>query len=137
MRIGVTAQGPKGQSVRVRVRGVLGVSGGRDLRHGRYRSQGGDRKSRVADPRDDITTTLVHAQLDSEALARADLGPFIMLLLAAGNETTRAAISHGLWTLTEFPDEKRRRLEDLDGRAATAAEEIVVRRPRCCTCGAR
>jgi len=43
----------------------------------------------------------------------------------AGNETTRNAISHGLWALTQFPDEKRRWLEDLDGRAITAAEEIV------------
>ena len=48
-----------------------------------------------------------------------------MLLIAAGNETTRTAISHGLLTLTEFPDERRRWLEDLDGRAVTAAEEIV------------
>jgi len=82
-------------------------------------------KSRLADPRDDITTALVHAELDGEALAPEDLGPFILLLIAAGNETTRTAISHGLWALTEFPGEKRRWLEDLDGRAATAAEEIV------------
>ncbi len=82
-------------------------------------------KSRLADPRDDITTTLVHAELDGEALPPEDLGPFILLLIAAGNETTRTAISHGLWALTEFPGEKRRWLEDLDGRAATAAEEIV------------
>jgi len=82
-------------------------------------------KSRLADPQDDITTTLVHAELDGDALPPEDLGPFILLLIAAGNETTRTAISHGLWALTEFPGEKRRWLEDLDGRAATAAEEIV------------
>jgi hypothetical protein len=46
-------------------------------------------------------------------------------LIAAGNETTRNAISHGLWALTEFPDEKRRWLGDLDGCATSAAEEIV------------
>jgi methyl-branched lipid omega-hydroxylase len=82
-------------------------------------------KSRLATPRDDITTTLVHAEVDGEALPPEDLGPFILLLIAAGNETTRTAISHGLWALTQFPGEKRRWLEDLDGRAATAAEEIV------------
>ena len=82
-------------------------------------------KSRLADPQDDITTTLVHAEVDGDALPPEDLGPFILLLIAAGNETTRTAISHGLWALTEFPGEKRRWLEDLDGRAATAAEEIV------------
>ena len=54
-----------------------------------------------------------------------DLGPFVLLLVAAGNETTRTAISHGLWALTEYPDQKRRWLADLDGCASTAAEEIV------------
>jgi methyl-branched lipid omega-hydroxylase len=82
-------------------------------------------KSRLEHPQDDITTTLVHAELDGEALPPEDLGPFVLLLIAAGNETTRTAISHGLLALTEFPAEKRKWLEDLDGRAATAAEEIV------------
>ena len=82
-------------------------------------------KSRLEHPQEDIATTLVHAELDGEALPPEDLGPFILLLIAAGNETTRNAISHGLWALTQFPDEKRRWLEDLDGRAISAAEEIV------------
>jgi len=82
-------------------------------------------KSRLAEPQDDLTTTLVHADVEGEPLSPEDLGPFFLLLVAAGNETTRTAISHGLWALTEFPDEKRRWLEDLDGRAATAGEEIV------------
>jgi len=82
-------------------------------------------KSRLEHPQEDIATTLVHAELDGEALPPEDLGPFILLLIAAGNETTRNAISHGLWALTQFPDEKRRWLEDLDGRAISTAEEIV------------
>src|SRR5215471_5157114 len=82
-------------------------------------------KSRLEHPQEDIATTLVHAELDGEALPPEDLGPFILLLIAAGNETTRNAISHGLWALTQFPDQKRRWLEDLDGHALSAAEEIV------------
>jgi len=82
-------------------------------------------KSRLEHPQEDIATTLVHAELDGEALPPEDLGPFILLLIAAGNETTRNAISHGLWALTQFPAEKRRWLQDLEGRAITAAEEIV------------
>jgi cytochrome P450 len=82
-------------------------------------------KSRLAEPKDDITSALVHAEVEGEALPPEDLGPFILLLIAAGNETTRTAISHGLLALTEFPDQKRVWLEDLDGRANTAAEEIV------------
>lgn len=82
-------------------------------------------RQRLARPEGDLTTVLVHAEIDGEAMPPEDLGPFFLLLIAAGNETTRTAISHGLWALTQFPDEKRRWLEDLPGRAVTAAEEIV------------
>ncbi len=82
-------------------------------------------RSRLEHPENDLTTTLVHAEVDGEAMPPEDLGPFFLLLVAAGNETTRNAISHGLWALTQFPDQKQRWLADLDGCAATAAEEIV------------
>ena len=82
-------------------------------------------RSRLEQPQEDITTALVHAEVDGEALPPEDLGPFFLLLIAAGNETTRTALSHGLWVLTQFPGEKRRWLQDLDGHATTAAEEIV------------
>ncbi len=82
-------------------------------------------RNRLAQPQEDLTTTLVRAEVDGEAMPPEDLGPFFLLLVAAGNETTRNAISHGLWAFTEFPDQKQRWLADLDGVAATAAEEIV------------
>src|SRR5262245_45265970 len=82
-------------------------------------------KSRLEHPQNDLATTLVHAEVDGEAMPPEDLGPFILLLIAAGNETTRTAISHGLWALTQHPDQKQRWLDDVDGCAATAAEEIV------------
>jgi cytochrome P450 len=82
-------------------------------------------RSRLEHPQEDLTTTLVRAEVDGEALPPEDVGPFFLLLIAAGNETTRNAISHGLWALTRFPAEKQRWLEDLDGHAMLAAEEIV------------
>ncbi len=82
-------------------------------------------QQRLEHPAADLTTTLVHAEVDGEAMSPQDLGPFFLLLIAAGNETTRNAISHGLWALTQFPEQKRRWLADLDGGGATAAEEIV------------
>jgi len=82
-------------------------------------------RARLEHPENDLTTTLVHAEVDGEAMPPHDLGPFFLRLIAAGNETTRNAVSHGLWALTEYPEEKRRWLADLDGRAITAAEEIV------------
>ena len=45
--------------------------------------------------------------------------------MAAGNETTRNAIAHGLVALTEHPEQKERWLADIDGMAPTAVEEII------------
>ena len=48
-----------------------------------------------------------------------------MLLVAAGNETTRNAISHGMKALCDHPDERRKWAADFEGVAPTAVEEIV------------
>jgi cytochrome P450 len=45
--------------------------------------------------------------------------------VAAGNETTRNAISHALVLLTEHPGQRELLLADLDGRLGPAVEEIV------------
>jgi len=82
-------------------------------------------QKRLAQPENDLTTTLVRAEIDGEAMPPEDLGPFFLLLIAAGNETTRTAISHGMWAFTQFPDEKRKWQADLDGRSASAVEEII------------
>ena len=76
-------------------------------------------------PRDDITTALIQAEVDSERLTSQELGSFFILLAAAGNETTRNAISHGIKVLTEFPAERARWMADFDRIAPTAVEEIV------------
>jgi methyl-branched lipid omega-hydroxylase len=82
-------------------------------------------RSRLEHPQDDLTTTLVHAQIDGEGMQPHELAPFFLLMVAAGNETTRNAISHGLVALTEFPDQKQQWLTDLDGIADTAVGEII------------
>ena len=81
--------------------------------------------SRLAEPAEDITSALVHAEVDGERLSEAELASFFILLCTAGNETTRNAISHGLWALTEHPEQQRVWVEDLDGVTRTAVEEIV------------
>ena len=81
--------------------------------------------ARLADPTDDITTILVHGEVDGERLTPAELASFFVLLCTAGNETTRNAISHGLIALTEHPDQRQVWLNDIDGVAKTAVEEIV------------
>jgi len=81
--------------------------------------------SRLARPTDDLTTDLITTNIDGEALTHAELASFFVLLAVAGNETTRNAIAHGLWALTEHPDQRAVWAADLDGIAPTAVEEIV------------
>jgi cholest-4-en-3-one 26-monooxygenase len=50
-------------------------------------------KLRRADPKDDLTSLLVHAEVDGERLDELSFNMFFILLILAGNETTRNAIS--------------------------------------------
>ncbi|MGH3305665.1 MAG: cytochrome P450 [Streptosporangiaceae bacterium] len=80
---------------------------------------------RAEDPRDDLVSALAKANIDGEQLTAAELGSFFILLVVAGNETTRTAISHALNLLTEHPDQRALLLEDVEGRLPGAVEEIV------------
>jgi cytochrome P450 len=80
---------------------------------------------RAEDPRDDLVSALAKANIDGEQLTPAELGSFFILLVVAGNETTRTAISHALNLLTEHPDQRALLLEDLEGRLQGAVEEVV------------
>ena len=74
-------------------------------------------EARVKDPQDDLTTALVTAEVDGESLSPAELASFFVLLVVAGNETTRNAISHGLVALTEHPEQRAAWQADFDGLA--------------------
>ncbi|HEX6568264.1 MAG TPA: cytochrome P450 [Acidimicrobiales bacterium] len=82
-------------------------------------------EARIKDPGNDLVSALVTSELDGEHLTPQELASFFILLVVAGNETTRNAIAHGLWALTEHPEQRRCWLDDIDGLAATAVEEIV------------
>ena len=82
-------------------------------------------EDRRANPRDDLTTNMVLAEVDGERLTSAEIASFFILLTAAGNETTRNAISHGMLALTRYPDERKKWWSGFDGKAKTAVEEIV------------
>ena len=82
-------------------------------------------EERLSNPRDDITSTLMQAEVDGQRLTASELGSFFVLLVVAGNETTRTAISHGLLELTRHPDQKQLWLDELEGVSPTAVEEIV------------
>jgi cytochrome P450 len=82
-------------------------------------------EARLKDPQNDLTTALVTAEVDGESLTPAELASFFVLLVVAGNETTRNAIAHGLVALTEHPDQRAAWQSDFDALAPTAVEEIV------------
>ncbi|SEO92303.1 cytochrome P450 [Trujillonella endophytica] len=79
---------------------------------------------RRARPAEDLTTALVHAEVDGERLTDQEIASFFILLLVAGNETTRNAISQGVLALAEHPDQRDRWAAD-PGLTRTAVEEIV------------
>ena len=82
-------------------------------------------KERIARPTGDLTSALVNANVDGERLTPREFGSFFLLLVVAGNETTRNAMAHGLKLLTDHPDQRELLLEDFDGRIGGAIEEIV------------
>ena len=82
-------------------------------------------EDRLATPRDDITSTLMHADVDGDRLSSQEFGSFFILLVVAGNETTRNAISHGMRALTDHPDQRELWWGDFEAHNRTAVEEIV------------
>jgi len=80
--------------------------------------------ARRKEPKDDIVSALLHAEVDGERLNDLEFNLFFLLLAVAGNETTRNAISHGMLALMQNPDQYRMLVDDpslLDG----AVEEIL------------
>jgi linalool 8-monooxygenase len=81
-------------------------------------------QDRLARPGDDLISMLAHSRIGGEAMSMERyLGTFI-LLVVAGNETTRNSISGGLITLAQFPGECARLIENPE-MLRTAIPEIV------------
>ncbi len=81
--------------------------------------------ARAEAPADDLVSALVTANIDGEQLTSAELASFFILLVVAGNETTRNALSHALMLFTEFPEQRALLLADLENQVGGAVEEIV------------
>ena len=73
-------------------------------------------RDRVAHPRDDLTSMLMHAEFDGRPLTHGEARLFCLSLLVAGNETTRHLLSGSLLALWEHPDQ----------RATLAADPTLV-----------
>jgi len=62
-------------------------------------------EQRRADPRDDLVTTLIRAEVDGDRLTPVEYANMFQVLVFAGNETTRTAISNGLLAFMDHPDQ--------------------------------
>ena len=82
-------------------------------------------EDRRANPQNDITSVMMAAEVDGEQLSPQEFGSFFILLVVAGNETTRNAISHGMKALTDFPDQRGLLFSEYETHSKTAMEEIV------------
>ena len=82
-------------------------------------------EDRLKTPKDDLTSIMMHAEVDGERMSPQEFGSFFILLVVAGNETTRNAISHGMLELTRLPDERAKWFGNFEANTKTAVEEIV------------
>jgi len=75
-------------------------------------------------PRDDIASVLANAKVDGESLPPRELLSYFFLLVVAGNETTRNAMSGGLLALIQNPDQLDKLRKD-PSLVDTAVEEVL------------
>jgi cholest-4-en-3-one 26-monooxygenase len=79
---------------------------------------------RVDNPRDDLMSVLLHAEIEGERLTQLQLAVFFLLLQNAGSETTRNLITTGMLTLLEHPDDLARLRAD-QSNLGVAIEELL------------
>lgn len=75
-------------------------------------------------PRDDIVTKLLQPDSEGDVLSEMEFNMFFVLLVVAGNETTRNAATGGMHALLENPDQYRKLVAD-PGLAPSAVEEML------------
>ena len=81
-------------------------------------------EQRRTDPREDVLTVLVNTEVDGQQLNNGEIFLMFLLLIIAGNETTRNAASHGILALMDNPDEYTK-LRENPSVMPLAIEEMV------------
>jgi cytochrome P450 len=67
---------------------------------------------RRENPTDDLTSVLVHAEVDGHTLEEHEIVMGFFLLMAAGNDSTKATYCSGMRALLEDPDQRRQLIDD-------------------------
>ncbi len=68
--------------------------------------------ARREQPTDDLTSVLVHAEVDGEKLEEHEIVMGFFLLVAAGNDSTKATYCSGMRALMDHPEERQKLLDD-------------------------
>jgi len=80
--------------------------------------------ARRENPTDDLTTVLVNAEIDGEKLEEHEIVMGFFLLVAAGNDSTKATYTSGMRALMEAPEQMRRLLAE-PALVPSAVEEAL------------
>ncbi len=81
-------------------------------------------EERRRQPREDLLTGLVQAELEGSRLSHVEMLQLLILLLVAGNETTTSLIGNAVLTLLAHPDELARLRADR-GLLPSAIDEVM------------
>jgi cytochrome P450 len=80
-------------------------------------------------PREDMVSWIVHAELDGERMTDREIACFFCLLAGAANDTTGQHLGHALWLLEQHPEQRALLIEDFDAHVDGAVEESLRLRP--------
>ena len=76
-------------------------------------------------PADDLMTRLIQARVADQPLSHEVIHSTILLIIMAGNDTTKQAITLSYLALARFPEQRVWLANDIPGRFATAFEELL------------
>lgn len=80
---------------------------------------------RRAHPADDLMTRLVHAKVNGRPLTQEEILSTVLLLVVAGDETTKQAITLSMLALWSNPDQRNWLRDDFEARIEGALDEII------------
>lgn len=76
-------------------------------------------------PGEDITSHLMRAEVDGRRLTPQEFGSFILLLAAAGNDTTRTGLAWAMHLLSTHPEQKHLLASNFDNLHGNAIDEVL------------
>jgi cytochrome P450 len=80
---------------------------------------------RLAHPTEDLSSRLVHAEVEGRRFDEIDFALMFLLLVDAGGDTTRNVVGGGMEALFDHPGERARLCADLDAMMPSAIEELL------------